>query len=180
MQGVFAGLLLWSTSTMFIRISIVLLFKRVFPLPKFVTLCWTVLALNVAYTIATYIAVLLMCRPITYAWEAGHSGRHCGDWKAFYLWHGILNLLYDLIVVSMPMPLIWRLKLPFFDRAILTAIFAMGLVHVFFIPLFELTLTYSEFLQSPSLALFKPTKDQLKILRRISSVSVCWRCWNHS
>ncbi|KAL6709022.1 hypothetical protein ACN47E_002149 [Coniothyrium glycines] len=126
-QSVLAGLLLWTTSTTFIRISAILLFIRIFPLARFITLCWFVLALNLAYAIATYFAGFLMCQPITYTWDASRLGGHCGNWRTFYLWHGTQNLVLDLIVVIMPMPLLWRLQLPSYKKVTLTIIFALGL-----------------------------------------------------
>jgi hypothetical protein len=118
---------MWTTSTTFIRISTILLYLQVFPLPKFVVVCWIFMATNIAYALATYIAPLVICRPFIWLWDQSAPDGHCGDPEKFYLWHGTQNLLQDIILVAMPMPLLWTLQMPVFKKISLTLIFGMGI-----------------------------------------------------
>lgn len=130
MKSVLVGLYAWTTSNTLIRISAILLYIRVFPIRKFVILCWMFLGLNIVYALATYIVALLICKPLAYTWDNSIPGGHCGSREKLYLWHGIQNLLHDIILVAMPMPLLWKLHLPTGKKVSLIVIFAMGLVCV--------------------------------------------------
>lgn len=126
-QGILVGMYAWTTSNTLIRISTILLYLRIFPVRMFNHLCWVFMVLNVAYAFGTYIVALLICRPIDSLWAPTTSGDQCGNLERLYLWHGIQNLIHDIILVAMPMPLLWRLHLPIGKKVSLILIFAMGL-----------------------------------------------------
>ncbi|KAF2853080.1 hypothetical protein T440DRAFT_356896, partial [Plenodomus tracheiphilus IPT5] len=125
-QSILAGLFLWTTSITLIRLSILFLYVRVFPVRKFVIICRMFMACELAYAIATYVTGLTICKPIGSFWGPSIEGRHCGDREALFLWHGVQNLIYDVLLVGLPMPLVWRLQLPVYKRVSLIGIFGLG------------------------------------------------------
>ncbi|KAH7384531.1 hypothetical protein BKA66DRAFT_80135 [Pyrenochaeta sp. MPI-SDFR-AT-0127] len=126
-KGILIGLYAWTTSNTLVRISTILLYLRIFPIRTFSIFCWVFLALNVAYALATFVVALLICRPIDYTWDPTIPGGYCGSREQLYMWHGTQNLLHDIILVAMPMPLLWKLHLPIGKKVSLIVIFAMGL-----------------------------------------------------
>lgn len=61
------------------------------------------------YGLTVMFTTLLICRPLAYNWDPTIKGK-CGDTHKLYLSVGIVNLLLDVTVVSLPMPLLWRLQ----------------------------------------------------------------------
>ena len=51
----------------------------------------------------------------------------CGPLKSLDLFTGIFNLLLDVCVVVMPMPVVWGLKMNMSKKICLTGIFGMGI-----------------------------------------------------
>ncbi|KAF2800647.1 hypothetical protein K505DRAFT_190221, partial [Melanomma pulvis-pyrius CBS 109.77] len=117
---------LWTASNTLVRISIILLYIRLFQTRKLVIFCWIFLIENVACAIATFIVACLICRPFAYNWDRINIDGHCGNQKQFYLWNGIQNLISDVITIVLPMPLLWKLQLPWTKKISLILIFGMG------------------------------------------------------
>lgn len=59
----------------------------------------------------------------------GGSG-FCGDQKSLDLFIGIFNLLLDVTVVVMPMPVLWGLKLAVGKKVMLSGMFGVGTAYV--------------------------------------------------
>lgn len=82
-----------------------LLYTNIFVLPSFVLAAKITAVLIFGYNIATILATLLICQPLSMSWgESPASGGHCGDQIASYLSTGILNIVTDLVVVILPVP----------------------------------------------------------------------------
>lgn len=103
------------------------------------------MGLNIAYAVATYIVALLICKPLAFTWDSSIPGGHCGNRENLYLWHGIQNLLYDVILVGMPMPLLWKLHMPMGKKISLIIIFAMALMQVYITTMLRGSNARSEF-----------------------------------
>ena len=58
---------------------------------------------------------------------------HCGYQKSLDLFIGIFNLLLDVTVVVLPMPVLWGLKMALGQKIMLTGMFGMGVTYVLFI-----------------------------------------------
>ena len=54
----------------------------------------------------------------------------CGDQKSLDLSIGIVNLLLDVTVVVLPMPVLWGLKMAVAKKAMLSGMFGMGTAYV--------------------------------------------------
>ena len=63
---------------------------------------------------------------MSYYWDKSIRGGTCIDETQFYRWTGVANLLIDLLILSLSVPMIWRLNLPDRQKASLTTIFLLG------------------------------------------------------
>ena len=79
------------------------------------------------------LAALLLCRPLSTFWtDHVPNGPHhgvCGDQRSLDLYIGIFNLLLDVTVVILPMPVLWGLHLPRSKKFVLSGIFGLGLMY---------------------------------------------------
>lgn len=86
------------------------------------------MALSISYDIAVFFEAVLLCRPLAYTWNKSVPNGNCGNTTLAYEAVGILNLLTDLAIIILPMPLLWSLNLPAAKKLALTAIFGVGIM----------------------------------------------------
>ena len=67
------------------------------------------MGLTATLAVVVILATLLICRPLAYNWNPTINGT-CGDTHKLYLSGGIVNLLLDVSIVILPMPMLWGLQ----------------------------------------------------------------------
>ena len=117
-----------------IRVSIVLLYIHIFRIRHFLHVCYSVVAFNVLFFMTTILAQCLICRPLSYRWDYTIEGGSCGDEKALSLYIAIVNLLQDVIVVVLPMPVLWSMRLARARKVALSCIMGLGIAYDFLLP----------------------------------------------
>ena len=95
---------------------------------RFMMTVYTTMAMSVSYAVSVLLQNIFLCRPIAKNWDKTISGS-CGNTIQAYEAFGIINLLIDLAIVILPMPLLWGLQLPIAKKVALTAIFGVGFVY---------------------------------------------------
>jgi hypothetical protein len=118
-------MLLWTAGTTLVRISILLFYWRVFTLPAFRTALIVAGAVVSSAGIAIMLVFAFQCSPPELFWDP-RTGGTCINQLPFYLSGGSINLLEDLMVLVLPMPVLWRLKATFSKKLALSFIFALG------------------------------------------------------
>ncbi|GKZ24649.1 hypothetical protein AbraIFM66951_011920 [Aspergillus brasiliensis] len=79
------------------------------------------------YCIASMLTIALICRPINANWNVMIK-KTCGDMaKTEYASAGF-NFTVDLLIVSLPMPIVWTLQMPKEKKVSVTGAFLLGLV----------------------------------------------------
>ncbi|KMU75636.1 hypothetical protein CISG_04810 [Coccidioides immitis RMSCC 3703] len=110
------------------KISIVLLYRRIFQTRKFrfQLICNYVLVLVALYAIASIIVTIFECMPIVKVWDRSTNGT-CINFTAFWYANAAWNITSDLIILILPMPVVHTLYLPYRSKFGLTAIFTLGI-----------------------------------------------------
>ena len=97
------------------KISIVLLYLRIFPKEisrQFAYISWTIIGALTAYGLAFIIYFALECQPISYfwnQWDGEHKGQ-CNDFQLAAYINGGINIFFDLIVFTLPIPKLLKLQ----------------------------------------------------------------------
>ena len=125
-KALIIGELLWITSVVFIRASVLSLYVRLFQTPSFRATCYIVQGSNLAYFVAVVLACCLICQPLAFLWNQSISGS-CGDQRSFDLFIGLFNLFLDVTTVALPMPVLWGLKIRTKQKLIIAGMFSMGI-----------------------------------------------------
>lgn len=102
------------------------LYVVVFPPRPFRFVVYTVMGLTIAYWLSTIIRMFFLCSPLAYTWDRTIPGGSCVNLSAAYLSVSIINLLLDVMVIVLPMPMLWRLQMRTAKKIALTAIFGIG------------------------------------------------------
>ena len=104
-----------SAAMTFIKLSILLFYRRLFPRQN-TTARWRAchLALcmaSVAVGIIQCFGIAFQCTPVAFFWDRTIPGGHCINMSAFFRFGNIANLLTDILILAMPIPIVWSLHL---------------------------------------------------------------------
>lgn len=108
-----------------IKISILFLYKRIFITPTVRKVVWACVALFTGIWISTTLVAVFACRPIQAFYDFSIQGT-CIDSVKFYWASATLNVITDLIVLTLPMPLVWKLRIPTKRKIGISLIFIAG------------------------------------------------------
>lgn len=86
---------------------------------------WITHGLNTAWLLGTVFATAFFCDPIERNWNSDVDG-HCGDTPTLMMGSAISSVIIDLIILLLPLPKIWRLKLDLAKRSGLMGVFVVG------------------------------------------------------
>ncbi|PYI03136.1 hypothetical protein BO78DRAFT_323449 [Aspergillus sclerotiicarbonarius CBS 121057] len=126
-QVFFASEWFFVTAVAAFRLAILCLYLELFRGSWFRWCCKVTIAIVVLYWVASILTIALLCRPINANWNITVH-RTCGDVaKTEYASAGF-NLAVDLVVVTLPMPIVWSLQMPKEKKVTVTAAFLLGLV----------------------------------------------------
>ena len=80
------------------------------------------------YCIDIILVVSFGCSPVAYAWDKTITGGTCIDELAFSRYKTIPNILVDIFMLALPLPLVWKLQTSITQKLGLTAVFLTGIV----------------------------------------------------
>lgn len=83
-----------------------------------------------AWGLSIVLESFLICQPIEFNWNPTLPGGKCGNRNAAFVVAGVLNMVTDLMVMSLPIPYIWNLQLRVGRKIGLSVAFSLGLLYV--------------------------------------------------
>lgn len=107
-------------------------YLRLFPDQNFRRAIWTMVVVCCAAATSFFLATLLQCRPMSYAWtswDGQHRGR-CHNINIQTYAHASINIALDFVVLGMPLTQILPMKMRWAQKAIATMMFAIGFLYV--------------------------------------------------
>ena len=120
-----AAEILYSATIPTIKVSILCLYARIFPQKWFKYILWAVGVFCVAYTVAQFLADVLQCVPLDKLWDPTVAGA-CINFESVIISGGILNIVTDFMILTLPMPLVWQLQVPTAKKRTLSIMFGIG------------------------------------------------------
>jgi len=108
------------------KLAILILYLRIFIKKPYIIICWTLAGLLIANWIGTTVAGFCICFPFEFLWNRSIPGGHCIDVNAWYRWSSLMNIITDVIMLVLPLPVIWKIQSSRKVKTGLTITFAMG------------------------------------------------------
>ncbi|KAL8938356.1 MAG: hypothetical protein Q9216_003936, partial [Gyalolechia sp. 2 TL-2023] len=108
------------------RISLVLLYHRIFVQRWFRNICWFFVAVFSGYMISTVVVDSLLRIPVRAYWDRTITPERSVDLVKLYIANAAFNITTDSILLLLPITIVWRLSMTWTQKLGLTAIFAMG------------------------------------------------------
>ncbi|KAI0173509.1 putative alpha-xylosidase [Hypoxylon sp. FL1284] len=111
------------------KLAICKLYRVLFPGRRvFIVLCITAIVL-VATPVATVTVLLAACRPFSAKWGSAETqATHCLNKEAVFVWGALPNIVTDVVLLAIPIPIIWKLNATARLKIALFFTFAIGSV----------------------------------------------------
>ncbi|KAI5776376.1 phosphatidylserine decarboxylase [Geopyxis carbonaria] len=114
----------------FIKVSVAFLLMRLAALTKYKRFLWGIIAFMIAFTLACEGTLIFNCWPIAGAWDPAVALKgHCYSLKTFGqigMFNTCINVITDVLFATLPVPLIWALKMNRRAKVSLIMILGMG------------------------------------------------------
>lgn len=108
-----------------VKISILLLFLRIFPAKQFRMMVYGVMAFVVTYGVASIVATIVQCSPVARIWDKAFPGS-CIDLTVFWYANAAASIVGDFLTLILPIPVVKQLQLPPRQKMGLMLVFAVG------------------------------------------------------
>lgn len=117
---------IYLSAVLFPKLAILAIYLRIFNTAPYRIACWVLAAILTANCIATTVAGFLTCIPLEYLWDHTIPGGHCFNINAYFRWASITNIVTDVAMLILPLPVIWRIHTSRSIKLGLTFTFATG------------------------------------------------------
>ncbi|PNY24503.1 Uncharacterized protein TCAP_05561 [Tolypocladium capitatum] len=112
------------------KLSLLLMYYRIFHFPYFKKMMWVVGAFVWAWVICITFLFIFICVPVQKLWYPQLPG-HCIHQVGTWISNAAATILTDLVILLMPIPEIWKLKSRKAEKVGLTLAFGLGFFVVF-------------------------------------------------
>lgn len=90
-----------------------------------------IVLITAAYTGLTFVVMEILyfavwCRPFSQYWAVPPNNPQCSAATHHLITNAVFNISSDLIIISIPLPLLFKVRLPLKNKAVLLGIFAIG------------------------------------------------------
>ena len=122
---VFSASIIYACCITTIKISILLFYRRLFAVARFILTVNIVGAVAVAWWVVVMIIQIFSCIPVNGFWDLSVKAK-CVNPAHFYIAVAVPNILTDFIILCMPLRMIWRLQTTPAQKVALSITFMTG------------------------------------------------------
>ncbi|KAL9064748.1 MAG: hypothetical protein Q9161_008677 [Pseudevernia consocians] len=127
LKTVSCALIAYAFTILMVKISILLMYRRIFDTEAFKKATWVVGVACVAWAIAAVLCLVFQCHPFSGLWNPEDTfTSKCINLQSYYRAVASSNMALDIIILCMPLYMVWRLKLEASQKLMLSGIFALG------------------------------------------------------
>ena len=114
-------------SVTFPKLAMLCFFLRIFVQRWQRRACYILMGVLVATALATFTTNLVQCVPLEFAWNVERvAGAHCLNQQLFWSLISLPNIITDLVMLALPVPVICKIQLSWKDKVGLLLTFATG------------------------------------------------------
>ncbi|KAL1306841.1 hypothetical protein AAFC00_005497 [Neodothiora populina] len=125
-KALWASIPIYSLSLTLNKISILLQYWRVFASTMTRHIVMVLFAVTTIIGFYSVFATIFMCAPVSYFWKPEREEGHCLDRNAVWFANASLNIITDVAIFILPMPVLHQLHLPKRQRYALMGVFGLG------------------------------------------------------
>lgn len=121
----------WAPSMGFIKISIVVFLRRLLgTLTVYRVVTMGLIVFVTCWALAALLVNIFQCWPVQYYYNKDLDGHCMGHQTAFFQTMGSLALVEDVIILCLPIPVVWGLKITTRQKFAVTFVFSLGGLYV--------------------------------------------------
>ena len=117
---------IYLAAVLFPKLAILAIYLRIFTQKPHKIVCYVVAGLLIANWIGSTVAGFLTCAPFKYLWDKTIPGGYCFDINSYFRWASLVNIITDVIMLILPLPVIWKIQTTTNIKIGLTITFATG------------------------------------------------------
>ncbi|KAK8017412.1 hypothetical protein PG993_013738 [Apiospora rasikravindrae] len=125
-QNLYVYMILWSFGVFAVKVGILLFYWRVFTIRYFRRSVLAVGALSTAILLVNFFTFTFQCWPIERFWDESVKQGGCIAQTEFYLASAIINVVGDVVVLVLPLPVVWSLHTSQNKKWSLSFLFLLG------------------------------------------------------
>ncbi|KAI8287583.1 hypothetical protein K4K60_012340 [Colletotrichum sp. SAR11_57] len=126
MMDVFLAAPIYTICGSFAKVSLLIFYMRLSPQRWFKWAVWITLGVIISYSAALFFALIFACDPIAMSWDVTITEGTCIDRPAIYIATAVANIVSDVMIFSLPIPIVVKLQIPRRQKIGLFFIFAVG------------------------------------------------------
>ena len=128
LQAMFTAAFCWLGATCTLKISILILYLEIFSASSRAAkiAIWIIIGLVSSFFLGFLLTIFLQCFPFSMNWEKHEEG-HCVNLAAESKGGAFINVVFDIMITMLPIPLIAQLQMPLRKKAFLILLFGLGM-----------------------------------------------------
>ncbi|WQF84422.1 hypothetical protein CDEST_09436 [Colletotrichum destructivum] len=130
MMDVYLAAAIYTLCGSFAKVSLLIFYFRLSPQRWFKQAVWASLAIIAAYSVGIFFALVFACDPIAMSWDITITEGTCINRPSLYIATAAANIISDLILFALPIPIVVKLQIPRRQKIGLFFIFAVGSLTV--------------------------------------------------
>lgn len=126
----FFSAILYFTTVSTTKLSILLMYKRIFSIDRSFRLqIMALIVITAGFWISMTVSNLLNCIPIEMSWiPSDDESKYCFNYNVYWLACGIVECILDLVILIMPVRVVYGLKLSQGRRIAVAGVFLLGVL----------------------------------------------------
>ncbi len=124
-QVFYSSIILYNTALVMVKISFLLLYRRIFAYPLMKTVCFWFLIAITFWGVVMLVMDIVPCVPIYGYWDLDVKST-CIPLEVSWYVQSLVNIVFDFAILVMPIPAIRKLQLQLKKKLVLSAIFGIG------------------------------------------------------
>jgi hypothetical protein len=113
-----------------IKISILLMYRRIFAVDSFRQQSLVVGVIVVLWWLSGTIATAVYCVPLEQFWVGPSAGGYCWNYNIFWMVMGAIEVVIDTAILLLPVRMVWPLQLNLQNKIFVIGIFLLGGLYV--------------------------------------------------
>lgn len=133
LQSIYSTRILYILGMSFVKVALLVFYLRLDPRRSMRLGLYTFTGILMIFNVVSLFIVAFSCNPPAMFWGDTVPGGKCMTVQSqlnFYNVNGILNIIIDLGIYTVPIPMVWAIRMPLKQKVGVVGIFALGLLSV--------------------------------------------------
>lgn len=117
---------IYVTGVAAVKISLLLMYARIFPTKGFRIASGILGGLTIAWWLSICLVCIFQCNPIRKAWQPWLEFGKCIDLKASFIGNAVPNIATDAAIICLPIYQVWKLQINRVQKISLMGVFLLG------------------------------------------------------